>query len=144
MNSSDPLTEMTIADLDRKLVQMRDELRAELRSYVDEHFVRRADFESRLTRLTFEVVREVSSKLQAMVRDAMHEVASETVETLVVSDRFAQRIHEVLDNRRTQDRAERVEDFRKAIGTVGRLVAFVNPLLSMLLALIAIWAVFIR
>lgn len=145
MNTEEqPVSDMTVAELDRKLVRMRDELRIEIRSYVDERFVTRDAFEIRLTRLALEVVRDVSRTMQAMVRDAMQEVAVETIQAFVKSPEFISSFNAALDARKDQDRKERVEDVRNAIGWVGRLVAFVNPLLSLILALIAIWAVFLR
>jgi hypothetical protein len=110
----------------------------ELRNYADLKFLTRDDHASSQARLALEVVRDVSAKLQAMVRDAMQEVAFLTVQAFIKSEEFKGEFNTLLDRRKDQDRKERREDIKSAFKGAYWILGFIIAA-AQVAALLLVW-----
>lgn len=107
---------------------MLEEWRAEHQAWAERQSL---DISQRIERQSLDVYRQVSGLVQATVREAMQSGMRELFK-------------ELFEEMRDEQRQERREEFKAAFGNIRKSVVWVQPILTLLLGIIALYAAFGR
>jgi hypothetical protein len=90
-----------------------------------------AAFETRMERMTVDILSKVTKTMQAMFNDAVKEATTIAIESYTETDEGKQWFREALAEDRALARKERVDDFRKVMTTGRAIVLWVIPIVTL-------------
>lgn len=115
---------------------MLEEWRTEHQAWAERQTL---EVSQRIERQTIEVLSRVTDTMQAMFNDAMSSKFGEDFE-----DRLDHKFEATLDRIQKKRRDEFRQEFKEAFGNVRNMVVWVQPILTLLLGVIALYAAFGR